>query len=142
MRGSRSEIQGPVVDFELDEPGRPQFAEFVVTPTPACQTHRLTNCQGLSAIAFINGVFAVEVLMSFLVPSTSGLAVLSMPRRLVTCLVDGRMQLAETVTAAVTSKRNVGSDSNPFDQTNRSKASMHQAMVISRACQQTPTRFR
>ena len=35
--------------------------------------------QGLSAIAFINGVFAVEVLMSFLVPSTSGLAVLSMP---------------------------------------------------------------
>ncbi|MEM9473072.1 MAG: YfcC family protein, partial [Pseudomonadota bacterium] len=35
--------------------------------------------QGLSAIAFINGVFVVEVLMSFLVPSTSGLAVLSMP---------------------------------------------------------------
>lgn len=35
--------------------------------------------EGLSAIAFINGVFAIEVLMSFLVPSTSGLAVLSMP---------------------------------------------------------------
>jgi len=34
---------------------------------------------GLSATAFINGVFAIEVLMSFLVPSTSGLAVLSMP---------------------------------------------------------------
>lgn len=34
---------------------------------------------GLSATAFINGVLAIEVLMSFLVPSTSGLAVLSMP---------------------------------------------------------------
>jgi len=35
--------------------------------------------EGLSAAAFINGVFGIEVLMSFLVPSTSGLAVLSMP---------------------------------------------------------------
>ncbi len=35
--------------------------------------------QGLPAVAFINGVFVIETLMSFLVPSTSGLAVLSMP---------------------------------------------------------------
>ncbi len=34
---------------------------------------------GLSTVAFISGVFGIEVLMSFLVPSTSGLAVLSMP---------------------------------------------------------------
>ena len=34
---------------------------------------------GLSSIIFVNGVFAVEVVMSFFVPSTSGLAVLSMP---------------------------------------------------------------
>ena len=34
---------------------------------------------GLSSIIFINGVFGVEVVMSFFVPSTSGLAVLSMP---------------------------------------------------------------
>ena len=35
--------------------------------------------EGLSTSAFINGVFGIEILMSFLVPSTSGLAVLSMP---------------------------------------------------------------
>ncbi len=35
--------------------------------------------QGLPPVAFINGVFVIETLMSFLVPSTSGLAVLSMP---------------------------------------------------------------
>ena len=34
---------------------------------------------GLSSIIFINGVFAVEVVMSFFIPSASGLAVLSMP---------------------------------------------------------------
>ena len=34
---------------------------------------------GLSSIIFVNGVFGVEVVMSFFVPSTSGLAVLSMP---------------------------------------------------------------
>lgn len=34
---------------------------------------------GLSPIIFVNGVFAIEVALSFLVPSTSGLAVLSMP---------------------------------------------------------------
>lgn len=34
---------------------------------------------GLSSVIFVNGVFAIEVLMSFFVPSTSGLAVLSMP---------------------------------------------------------------
>ncbi len=34
---------------------------------------------GLSTSSFINGVFGIEILMSFLVPSTSGLAVLSMP---------------------------------------------------------------
>jgi len=35
--------------------------------------------KGYSTIAFINVMFWVEVLMSFFVPSTSGLAVLSMP---------------------------------------------------------------
>jgi len=35
--------------------------------------------QGYSQIVFINAVYWVEVLMSFFVPSTSGLAVLSMP---------------------------------------------------------------
>lgn len=34
---------------------------------------------GYSAIAYINAVYGIEVLMSFFVPSTSGLAVLSMP---------------------------------------------------------------
>ncbi|WP_227269512.1 YfcC family protein [Roseobacter weihaiensis] len=34
---------------------------------------------GMSDIAFVNALFGVEALMSFLVPSTSGLAVLSMP---------------------------------------------------------------
>ncbi len=34
---------------------------------------------GMSTIAFVNALFGVEALMSFLVPSTSGLAVLSMP---------------------------------------------------------------
>lgn len=34
---------------------------------------------GYSDIAFINAMFGIEVLMSFLVPSSSGLAVLSMP---------------------------------------------------------------
>jgi uncharacterized ion transporter superfamily protein YfcC len=34
---------------------------------------------GMSEVAFINALFGVEALMSFLVPSTSGLAVLSMP---------------------------------------------------------------
>ncbi|MBW4706301.1 YfcC family protein [Roseobacter sp. YSTF-M11] len=34
---------------------------------------------GMSDIAFVNALFAIEALMSFLVPSTSGLAVLSMP---------------------------------------------------------------
>ncbi|MCV3271488.1 YfcC family protein [Roseobacter sinensis] len=34
---------------------------------------------GMSDVAFVNALFAVEALMSFLVPSTSGLAVLSMP---------------------------------------------------------------
>jgi uncharacterized ion transporter superfamily protein YfcC len=34
---------------------------------------------GMSEIAFINALFGIEALMSFLVPSTSGLAVLSMP---------------------------------------------------------------
>ncbi len=35
--------------------------------------------QGLSDIAFINAMFGIEVAMSFFVPSSSGLAVLSMP---------------------------------------------------------------
>lgn len=35
--------------------------------------------QGYSEIAYINAVYWIEVLISFLVPSTSGLAVLSMP---------------------------------------------------------------
>ncbi|MEO1292714.1 MAG: YfcC family protein [Pseudomonadota bacterium] len=35
--------------------------------------------QGYSSVVFINAMFWIEVLMSFLVPSTSGLAVLSMP---------------------------------------------------------------
>jgi len=35
--------------------------------------------QGYSQIVFINAIYWVEVLMSFFVPSTSGLAVLSMP---------------------------------------------------------------
>lgn len=35
--------------------------------------------QGLSAVAFINVMYWLEVLMSFFVPSSSGLAVLSMP---------------------------------------------------------------
>ncbi|NQW08601.1 MAG: YfcC family protein [Alphaproteobacteria bacterium] len=35
--------------------------------------------QGYSSIAFINAMYGLEALMSFLVPSTSGLAVLSMP---------------------------------------------------------------
>ena len=35
--------------------------------------------QGYSRVVFINAVYWVEVLMSFFVPSTSGLAVLSMP---------------------------------------------------------------
>lgn len=34
---------------------------------------------GMSQVAFVNALFAIEALMSFLVPSTSGLAVLSMP---------------------------------------------------------------
>ena len=34
---------------------------------------------GLPSVVFVNGVFGVEVAMSFLVPSSSGLAVLSMP---------------------------------------------------------------
>lgn len=34
---------------------------------------------GMSQVAFINALFGIEALMSFLVPSTSGLAVLSMP---------------------------------------------------------------
>lgn len=34
---------------------------------------------GMSDVAFVNALFGVEALMSFLVPSTSGLAVLSMP---------------------------------------------------------------
>ncbi len=34
---------------------------------------------GMSDVAFINALFGIEALMSFLVPSTSGLAVLSMP---------------------------------------------------------------
>lgn len=34
---------------------------------------------GMSEVAFINALFGIEALMSFLVPSTSGLAVLSMP---------------------------------------------------------------
>ena len=34
---------------------------------------------GLSAVAFINTMFGIEVALSFLVPSSSGLAVLSMP---------------------------------------------------------------
>lgn len=34
---------------------------------------------GMSDLAFINALFGIEALMSFLVPSTSGLAVLSMP---------------------------------------------------------------
>lgn len=34
---------------------------------------------GMSEVAFVNALFGVEALMSFLVPSTSGLAVLSMP---------------------------------------------------------------
>ncbi|MEM7528209.1 MAG: YfcC family protein [Pseudomonadota bacterium] len=34
---------------------------------------------GYSDIVFINGMFGIEVLLSFLVPSSSGLAVLSMP---------------------------------------------------------------
>ena len=35
--------------------------------------------QGYSTVAFINAMYWIEVLMSFFVPSTSGLAVLSMP---------------------------------------------------------------
>jgi uncharacterized ion transporter superfamily protein YfcC len=35
--------------------------------------------QGLSTVAFINAMFGIELAMSFLVPSSSGLAVLSMP---------------------------------------------------------------
>lgn len=35
--------------------------------------------QGYSKVAFINAMYWIEVLMSFFVPSTSGLAVLSMP---------------------------------------------------------------
>ncbi|MEO1138190.1 MAG: YfcC family protein [Pseudomonadota bacterium] len=34
---------------------------------------------GMSDVAYINALFGIEALMSFLVPSTSGLAVLSMP---------------------------------------------------------------
>lgn len=34
---------------------------------------------GMSDVAFVNALFGIEALMSFLVPSTSGLAVLSMP---------------------------------------------------------------
>ncbi|NJM83169.1 MAG: YfcC family protein [Tabrizicola sp.] len=34
---------------------------------------------GMSDVAYVNGLFAVEGVLSFLVPSTSGLAVLSMP---------------------------------------------------------------
>lgn len=34
---------------------------------------------GMSDVAFVNALFGIEFLMSFLVPSTSGLAVLSMP---------------------------------------------------------------
>ncbi|MEO1985925.1 MAG: hypothetical protein ABGX47_04615 [Martelella sp.] len=34
---------------------------------------------GLSEVAFINAMFGIETAMSFLVPSSSGLAVLSMP---------------------------------------------------------------
>ncbi|ETX11831.1 C4-dicarboxylate ABC transporter [Marinomonas ushuaiensis DSM 15871] len=34
---------------------------------------------GLSSVVFINAMFGIEVLMSFFVPSSSGLAVLSMP---------------------------------------------------------------
>ncbi|MFT4574501.1 MAG: putative ion transporter superfamily protein YfcC [Marinomonas primoryensis] len=34
---------------------------------------------GLSAVVFINAMFGIEVLMSFFVPSSSGLAVLTMP---------------------------------------------------------------
>lgn len=34
---------------------------------------------GMSEVAFINALFGIEALMNFLVPSTSGLAVLSMP---------------------------------------------------------------
>lgn len=34
---------------------------------------------GMSEVAFINALFGIEALMSFLVPSSSGLAVLSMP---------------------------------------------------------------
>ena len=35
--------------------------------------------KGYSDVAYINAVFAIEVVMSFFIPSTSGLAVLSMP---------------------------------------------------------------
>ncbi len=34
---------------------------------------------GLSSIVFVNVMFFLEILLSFLVPSTSGLAVLTMP---------------------------------------------------------------
>ena len=34
---------------------------------------------GLSSVVFINVMFFLEILLSFLVPSTSGLAVLTMP---------------------------------------------------------------
>ena len=34
---------------------------------------------GLSAVVFINVMYILEILLSFLVPSTSGLAVLTMP---------------------------------------------------------------
>ncbi len=34
---------------------------------------------GLSPVVFVNGIFGIEVLLSFFVPSSSGLAVLSMP---------------------------------------------------------------
>lgn len=37
------------------------------------------SIRGLSDVAYINGLFGIEVLLSFFVPSTSGLAVLSMP---------------------------------------------------------------
>ncbi|NMU06868.1 YfcC family protein, partial [Vibrio parahaemolyticus] len=47
-------------------------------------THTILNSAegivtGLSAVVFINVMFALEVVLSFLVPSSSGLAVLTMP---------------------------------------------------------------
>ena len=41
--------------------------------------HSEQAISGLSTIAFINAMFGIEVAMSFLVPSSSGLAVVSMP---------------------------------------------------------------